>query len=480
MSDERTAVIEAMHRTEKGASPFEVLGSTGLVRSGGYVDEEWLQPLRGQRGVRVYREMRDNDASIGASFHLIDSLVRQVKWTPQPPAEQTPGQLECVDFVEQCMGDMSSTFADFISETLSMQWFGWSIVEKVYKRRGGKSADPTRNSKYTDGRLGWRKLSLRAQETLDRWDFDDDGGVRGFWQSAAPSFLKVYIPIEKLILFRTEMTKGNPEGRSLLRNAYRSWYFLKRMQEIEAVGIERDLVGLPKLELPMSYFQSNADPAVKQQAQHFQRMLQQIRRNEHEGVCLPSELGTDGKPTGFKLSLLSTGGSRSIDPSAAVQRYETRVAQTLFTQFMFLGMNGVGTQALGRTLTDVFVTGLSVLLDIVEETLHRFGTTELLELNGYKDEDRCRITHGEIVSKDMAPLAKTILDLVSAGAITPDMTLEEYLRDELRLPEREEGDDDPVQPEARASAAARLAAARSGKGDNGGNGDLTADNGGKA
>jgi hypothetical protein len=34
-------------------------------------------------------------------------------------------------------------------------------------------------------------------------------------------------------------------GRSILRNAVRSWWLLKRIQEHEAIGIERDLPGFP-------------------------------------------------------------------------------------------------------------------------------------------------------------------------------------------------------------------------------------------
>lgn len=34
----------------------------------------------------------------------------------------------------------------------------------------------------------------------------------------------------------------DPEGKSILRNAYRSWYFKKRIQEIEGIGIEATLL----------------------------------------------------------------------------------------------------------------------------------------------------------------------------------------------------------------------------------------------
>jgi hypothetical protein len=53
------------------------------------------------------------------------------------------------------------------------------------------------SSKYADGKVGWRKFAIRAQSSLDKWDFDDDGGLRGFVQRAAPKYEEVTIPIEK-------------------------------------------------------------------------------------------------------------------------------------------------------------------------------------------------------------------------------------------------------------------------------------------
>ena len=53
---------------------LQELGSTGLRRSGGTVYEEFLVNLRGLRGFRVYREMADNDPTIGSIITLSKKL----------------------------------------------------------------------------------------------------------------------------------------------------------------------------------------------------------------------------------------------------------------------------------------------------------------------------------------------------------------------------------------------------------------------
>ena len=77
------------------------------------------------------------------------------------------------------------------------------------------------------------------------WEYDDSDNLIGMTQQPPPDYGLFTIPMSKAMLFRTESVKDNPEGRSILRNAYRSWYFKRRIQEIEAIGIERDLAGLP-------------------------------------------------------------------------------------------------------------------------------------------------------------------------------------------------------------------------------------------
>ncbi|TPV93166.1 MAG: hypothetical protein B7733_21905 [Myxococcales bacterium FL481] len=423
----------------------EEIGSTGLVRYGDTVDEEWLHQLRGVRGVRIFREMQDNDATIGASLYSISSLIRQVDWTVQR-AHEGKGAEEAAVFLEECLVDMSHTMADFWAEVLSMLPFGWSYFEKVFKTRDGRHPlDPTRNSRFDDGRIGWREIAIRAQETLDGWEFDDDGGIRGMYQSAAPNFNRVFLPIEKCLLFRPDLNKNNPEGRSLLRNAFRSWFFLKRIQEIEAIGIERDLVGLPVIELPHAYMNPK-DPEKTKARNAYATLLQQIRRNQHEGVLFPSETTEDGTPSGYKLRLLSTGGSRQMDPGAVALRYQKDISMTLLTQFLFLGMDKAGSFALSSNMTDLFAVSLGAILDTLEETFDRFAVRELMSINGFPEEDWPRYEHGDVERIDAEKLANTLKTLSDGGFLTPDPSLEEHIRGEMQVPPMPEdadvGDDD--------------------------------------
>src|ERR1051325_5257530 len=145
---------------------FSELGSTGLVQYSGYVREDILKELTGPRWVKNVLEMISNDPIICAAFFAIDKLTRQVTWELQPGSEDN-ADLEIADFVRGALfDDMSQPWRETVGEFHSYLPWGWSWHEIVYKRRNGENRDPSKNSKFNDGRIGWRKWPIRAQESL--------------------------------------------------------------------------------------------------------------------------------------------------------------------------------------------------------------------------------------------------------------------------------------------------------------------------
>ena len=106
------------------------LGSSGLRRWGGYIDEEFLLRLRGKRAMAFYKEMAENNSIIGAILYIIENLIRQVEWRIEPVDETDAAKKEA-DFIEECLEDMSVTFEDVINECLSMVTYGYCPQEIV-------------------------------------------------------------------------------------------------------------------------------------------------------------------------------------------------------------------------------------------------------------------------------------------------------------------------------------------------------------
>lgn len=416
-----------------------IIGDSGLKRSGGRVYEEELRKLSGIRAVRVYSEMANNDAVIGAVLFAIEMLVRQVKWTVEESSDNRI-DVEAAQFVNECMEDMSHTWEDLISEILTMLTYGWAYTEIVYKYRQGDSKDPSRRSKYDDGRIGWRKIPLRSQESLYEWDFQDDGGISGMRQQIVYGNNGgiVYIPIEKALLFRTKSDKNNPEGRSIIRNAYRSWYMKKRIEEIEAIGIERDLAGLPVVEVPPEILSPDATESQKSMVADLKVIVSEIRRDEREGLIIPAEIDTDGQPTGFKFRLLSTGGTRQFDTNKTITRYEQRIAMTVLAEFIMLGLDKVGSFSLASSKMNLFSVALDAWLDSIEAVFNRYAIPRLFEANGWKLEEFPKLKHGPVQDLSIEELGIFLEKLGRAGfPLVGDNELENHLRRKANLPLRE-------------------------------------------
>ncbi len=409
---------------------WKELGRIGQRRYNGIIYEEFLPELRGKRGIEVYREMAENDDIVGAILFAIEMLVRQASWNVEPSGDSAKDK-EAAIFVESCMNDMQETWIDTLSEILSFLTFGWSYHEIVYKRRIGNTKDSRTRSKYNDGLIGWKKLPIRAQETLYQWEYDNEDNLMGMTQMPPPSFQLYTIPTSKALLFRTKSRKDNPEGRSILRNAYRCWYFKRRIQEIEGIGVERDLAGLPVLHAPseLDIWNQDDENAVRIRME-LESIVQQIRRDELEGVVLPQ---------GYELELLSSGGTRQFDTNSIINRYDTRIAMTVLADFIFLGHQQNGSWALSSDKTEMFAMAIGAFLDMICETFNSQGIPSLIDMNGKHFEgitDYPKMTHGDIEDADITKISSYIKDMTGIGVLIPDDGLEDYIRRVGHLPKR--------------------------------------------
>ena len=291
-------------------------------------------------------------------------------------------------------------------------------------------------SKYSDGRIGWRSIPIRSQDTLYRWQFDDHGGIQGVEQLAPPHYYHTTIPAEKFLLFRTTSFKNNPEGRSILRGAYRSWYMKKNIENIEAIGVERDLAGIPMAEVPPEILASSASTAQKALLSAIQTMVTNVRRDEQEGLVFPRAFDVNGNEL-YKFSLLSTGGSRQFDTDKIIQRYDQRMAMSALADFLLLGQgaNAQGSWAMHSDKTKLFAQSIGAFLDIICETFNRFAIPRLMALNDFQISDFPKIMHGDLVAQDLKELGEYINKLAISGMpMFPDEDLENHLKELANLP----------------------------------------------
>ena len=408
-----------MKKLSETASKIE-LGVYGKNTYTGDIRADEFQPeLKGKRAIQKYKEMRDGNPIVGAVMYAVEQTLRDVQIKIKPADDSDVAKREA-DFLQSVLDDMDHSLDDHISEALSYLTYGFSWFEVVYKRREGDFRSPKKNSKFEDGRIGVKKIAIRAPWTVEKFEVDQKTGeVLGMWQEATWGKTTVMIPVEKSLYYRTTSLNNDPSGRSVLRNAYVSYTYLNKIQNYEAVAIERELHGVPVGRMPAEYLSGDATTDQAALRSQFERILRDLKNNEQGYALLPSDLyvDADGKPTNQRLmdiELITANGSRSIDIDPVVKRYQHDIARSLMAEFLMLG-SGSGSYALSKSKTDLFLRSLESYINTIVDALNKQLVERLWQLNGLPWETMPKLVAGDVAPHDLREISSFLRNLNGAG-----------------------------------------------------------------
>jgi|TARA_R110000787_G_scaffold222267_1_gene330904 hypothetical protein len=382
--------------------------------------DEFLPELRGKKAIRKYREMRDNDSTVGAVMYSVEQILRDVELHVKPVDDSEAAKAEA-DYVKSVLDDMDHTLDDHIAEALSFLSYGFGWFEVIYKRRVGPTErSGKKNSKSTDGRLGVRKIAARAPWTINKFDVDQKtGDVLGIEQSVGLMNSKNYIPVNKSLYYRTTSINGDPSGRSILRNAYTSYEYLNNLQAIEAIAVERELAGIPVARIPAEYLSSDSSAEQTGFVSNLQQILRDVKFNEQGYIILPSDTYPDkeGGPSSTRLvdiELMASNGKRNIDINPIVSRYQHDIARSVLSEFLLLGSSG-GSYALSKSKTDLFLRALESYIQAIVDVLNKQLVERLWQLNGLDYNLMPTIVSGDVAPHDLREVAAFLRNLNGAN-----------------------------------------------------------------
>ena len=396
--------------------------------------DEFIPDLRGERGIKRLREMSQNDAIVGAILSAMALMIRSTPWRIEG------GSDEANELVKYCLHELDdSTFEMFLSDVLSFLPFGFSVFEIVARRP----------SLHPKGWVTLSRLAPRAQWTIDRFEVDRQARILGVQQTSTLG--SGFIPAWKLLHFRTASKQNDPAGVSVLRNAYQPWYFARRIQEIEAVAIERELNGLPLFRIPSDYLSPDATDEQKALVSMVKQIGRDVKRNEQGFIIIPSDPyeDSDGKLSDIRLvdfELVASQGKRDIATNEVIIRYQQDIARSALADFVMLGVNDRGSFALSKSKADLFLKALEGYLDAIASVLNRQLVPKLMMWNGIAKDDAPKIMHGRVAPTDLAELQGYIKAMADIGVDLRDETTIDFLRNAAGLPPVTERADLPDTP----------------------------------
>lgn len=387
-------------------------GSPALKISAGTVTEDFLPRLHGERGVQVFREMMMNDPVVGGMISQMELRLRSVKWTVKKNDESRATN-RLAQVVERSMNGMESPWNFVMSDVVTALVFGWALFEQLYKVEPGVG-------------VILKELAFRGQDTLYQWEFDP------FTRHATTMIQRVpytaetfFIPLKGNLHIKTNGRKSNPEGFSLLRTAYRPWWMKKNIEEIEGIGIERDMNGIPHIHFPELEF----DPTLLENSDVItwaENMVSSMSKNELAGAVTFKNM---------TLSLLQ-GKNSTIDTDKIIRRYNQSIAICFHTQYMTIPYESRGTGTTAESYGDMMLDSLDAWSMIFASQLEKQMIEPLKVFNGLQN-GNVSLVPSKISSKDKVEFAAWLARLISNGAIMPDDPLEAQIRRDYELPPKD-------------------------------------------
>jgi hypothetical protein len=428
---------------EKAASvPTETIGGTGSVNAGGYVWSEERNPaLAGDRRYGTYDEMVRDTAIVGAGVRLFLNLIANAEWSINPAEDQEddPRAQEIADLAYDIIFDMTTSWSSVVRKIATYRFQGFSVLEWTAKRRD-------------DGQIGLLDIEMRPQRTIARWNQDRSGTVESVFQNLPGG--EVELPRSKIVYAVDDTLTENPEGLGLYRHLVASNERLKGFLDLEQMGFETDLRGIPVARAPLGELraevekESAGDARIKAEARRT-GMLKPLKdfitnhiRNRKTGLLLPSDTYTTLSPDTktatstpkWGLELVN-GDSQAFDAIAkAIDRVIQELARVLGVEHLLLGANGAGSLALAQSKVGTFYLTVKSTLSDILEIIERDILQPLADLNGWPPELVPSAGVSEIREQDIVAVTTALQQMAMAGAtLTPDDPAVGEVRDQLGL-----------------------------------------------
>jgi hypothetical protein len=416
-----TAVVSDVNGVTRSVDMLTVqraVGRRGLSIWGGFVREEYLTQLSGWADqARLYLEMRD-DPTVGTLLNSLKLPLLKAEIGVSAASEDPADQL-AARWLDEAMNSMQrQSWRAYTDDALEALDFGFAIGEVILEKR-------------RDGYLWPRNIEPRGQETVRKWILNENNPdeVVGFEQApfrGSDIIGTIRVPLDKCVHVTYRGRKGNPQGRSLLRSIYTPYVFVKNLRTFEGIKIERDIGGTPVLKLPPGIMDISTT-----EFDDIRDQLDGLKTDETLWISLPN---------GMELDSYS-GGTTTSNIREAIRDHQKDMLKIMFAQFLELGMDSAGTQALVKGSHDFFMLGLEAIQEIVLEAWNQQLVPLLFSFNRFPGITKLpEITWAPPGADDVSALVTLYREGTSAKILSATDKDESFIREAADLPALEEGE----------------------------------------
>lgn len=420
MANEFDVYTSGFDEIRRPVRPDEEAGTSGTAISYGYVvSREKNNKLIGSRRYETAMDILQNAAVVAAGMRYFLNIVAKPKWK-MVPADKSSQAKEVADFVEMCMHNMSDSWPRCVRRMAAFRFYGFGTHEWTTAR------DPD------TGRIGYASLESRPWHTVNRWEVDPKGTILGIEQLGPLTGESFYIPRAKLVYLVDDSLTDSPEGLGLWRMLVEPFERFKSYSQIEAMGFERDLRGIPVGSAPYQAIKQMVDDGELTQDQAdaitapIERFVKMAAKSTETGIVMDSSTYLAETETGenvsaarmFDLKLLTAGGTGFADIGNAIDRCQYQMAMLCGTENMLVGSGDQGSKALSEDKTRNFSMNVdSTQMDVVSSVNKDF-IPPLMLFNGIPRNLWPKAKTESAAYMDASVKAQIMASLGNAGAVT--------------------------------------------------------------
>lgn len=411
-------------------------GRSGRINFGGFVQWDEVNPqLIGTAGLKKYDEMYREDPDIRRAILATWSPVVAATWTIEPH-----GADEATDKDREAAA--LCTWA--VYQNMKPNWIGHlATLGPLLLRSGFCPFETVWMTEQWKGKTVTvpRKLDLRLPRSCFRFFQDAFGDLTGIEQILVGSAPNVLIPAEELMFYRLQAEGDNWQGTSLLRQAYKPWYYKTHFERLDAIGQERKAVGVPVVYPP-----ENASDETKTE---MEAILANLHVNDVGYIMAPGPkagTGTTAASDGWIIEVIKFDSSSGDTIQASISGQKQAIASAFLTDFLELGHHQVGARATASIQLDPFLTAVEAIGEEIvgpgDELLARIAN---LNISGLEGPPKWKFSLSDTAS--LTEISTYAAALIAAGSMQADPALEDYFRERADFP--------AADPEVRADAKKR-------------------------
>lgn len=405
-----------MAATDAPTSPRGTLGTGGYLGGygGGYDQLEHVIDLTWPLSVRTYAKMRHDPtlASILAAYRL---PILAARWEIDPRGASPRMVQVCADSLGLPVrgqpddpGPVRRRGVQWLAHmrsVLSMLTFGHAAYEPVFDVSSGSALLAS---------LGERlQLSIAEIEVTDQGDLKSITQYGDITKPSPPP-----IPADRLLWHVHEREGANLAGTSMLRPSFGPWLLKQDALRTAGTSLRRWGAGIPVVE-----WDRDSSPTSEQR-----RAALAVASSARGGDTAGADM-----PPGARLRIQGVEGTYP-DALPQIRYHDEQMARSCLASMLDLGSTTNGSRALGQSFAELLGLAQQGLADQVAETSTQL-CAKLTDYNEGEDAASPGVAVSSIVEDEQA-LAQSVAGLITAGAISVDDDLEDWLRQVFRAPAR--------------------------------------------